>query len=214
MEQETTIPLREVSLGAIVLTPKEPRGLVIFVHGAGSNRLSPRNLSVAAALEEAGFSCLLFDLLTPEELEDSDMRLDLSLMAERLSEATTWASERGPGVGQPIGYFGASTGSAVAFKAVTAGQAHIRAIVSRGGRPDLVLGDLRKVRIPSLLIVGGEDYQTRQLNERAVERFHGPRDLRIVPDAGHLFEEPGAMEAVAGHAKEWFEEYLRGDTDK
>ncbi len=210
MEQETTIPLRGLSLGAIVLEPKEPRGLVIFVHGAGSNRLSPRNLSVARALEGAGFTCLLFDLLTPEEIEDPDMRLDLSLMAERLSEATTWASERGPGVERPIGYFGSSTGSAVAFKAVTSGQTHIRAIVSRGGRPDLVLGDLRKVRIPSLLIVGGEDYQTRQLNERAIEQLHGPRELRIVPDAGHLFEEEGAMEAVIEQAKEWFGEYLRG----
>lgn len=208
MERETEISLGEVGLGAHIIEPPDSKRLVIFVHGAGSNRRSPRNLAVAHSLANAGFATLMFDLLLPHEYESQDLRLDMSLMARRLVEATEWARHSEIGSDRAIGYFGSSTGSAVAFKAVTEGETGVSAVVSRGGRPDLVLSDLRKVSIPSLLIVGGEDYQVRQLNERSLEELRGPKELRIVPEAGHLFEEPGAMETVSEHAREWFSRYL------
>lgn len=180
----------------------------MFVHGAGSNHDSPRNRAVAEALSGGGYICVMFDLLSADEYASEDKRLDMSLMAQRLVGATGWVRASDFGREQKIGYFGASTGSAVAFKALNAGERDISAVVSRGGRPDLVLSDLRKVTVPSLLVVGGEDYQVRLFNERALEQLKGPRELRIVPDAGHLFEEPGAMEQVSAHAQEWFDRYL------
>lgn len=212
MERETEIGLGDVGLGAHIIEPPDSGRLIIFVHGAGSNRRSPRNLAVARALAQAGFVTLMFDLLLPHEYESEDLRLDMSLMAQRLVEATEWARQSPIGRDRKIGYFGSSTGSAVAFKAVTRGESGISAVVSRGGRPDLVLSDLRKITIPSLLIVGGEDYRVRQLNERSLEELRGPKELRIVPEAGHLFEEPGAMETVSEYAREWFSRYLDSGT--
>lgn len=210
MERDLQIRLNDgICLDGRLIEPEEPAALVLFVHGAGSNHDSPRNLAVAESLADSGYATLLFDMLTKEEYGSDDLKLDMSLMSVRLAGVTSWARAQDFGAKQPFGYFGSSTGSAVAFKTVTSGESDIAAIVSRGGRPDLVLGDLRKVRIPSLLIVGGEDYQTRQLNERSLEQLRGPKDLKVVPDAGHLFEEPGTMDTVCELAREWFDLYLR-----
>ncbi len=208
MERDITIQLADVALPGLVIEPATRKGLVIFVHGAGSNHDSPRNRRVAEALSEAGYVCVMFDLLTEEEYGSEDKRLDMSLMSKRLFGATEWVSASDFGREQRIGYFGSSTGSAVAFKALNAGERNVSAVVSRGGRPDLVLSDLRKVTIPSLLVVGGEDYKVRLFNERALEQLKGPRELRIVPEAGHLFEEPGTMEQVSDLARDWFDRYL------
>lgn len=171
--------------------------------------MSPRNRFVAQELSDAGVGSLLFDLLTSEEDEDPDNRFDIALMAGRLSATTDWALEQDWASALPIGYFGASTGSAAAFKVITAGRGDVRAVVSRGGRPDLVLSDLKRVKVPTLLIVGGFDYQVRQYNERAREQLTGPSELCIVPDASHLFEEEGALAQVAAHAIDWYLRYLR-----
>ncbi|MFP4643435.1 MAG: dienelactone hydrolase family protein [Spirochaetales bacterium] len=208
MERDITVDLPDVKLPGLLIEPASCKGLVIFVHGAGSNHDSPRNRAVAESLSDAGYVCVMFDLLTADEYESEDKRLDMSLMADRLVEATAWVHDSDFGKDRSIGYFGSSTGSAVAFKALNAGESSIDAVVSRGGRPDLVLSDLRKVSVPSLLVVGGEDYKVRLFNERAIEQLKGPRELRVVPEAGHLFEEPGAMEQVSSHAREWFDRYL------
>jgi len=177
------------------------RGIVVFAHGSGSGGQSPRSRAVAAVLEEAGLETVLFDLL---EAGEEDRRFDIRLLADRLLEATDRAAARG----LPLGLFGASTGAAAALTVAAERPDEVRAVVSRGGRPDLAGEALPLVRAPTLLIVGGRDEQVVQLNRQAMERMQAPVELEIVPGATHLFEEPGALERVAELARLWFEPHL------
>ena len=170
---------------------------MIFAHGSGSSRLSPRNRYVAEALREGGIATLLFDLLTESEDQDYSRRFDIALLTQRLVGATRWLKDQPEAHGLTIGYFGASTGSAAALFAAAELGPEIRAVVSRGGRPDLAAPVLSKVQTPTLLIVGGSDHAVVELNRDAYARLAGTKHLSIVPDATHLFEEPGALEEVA-----------------
>lgn len=193
-------------LEAILGVPDDAQGLVIFAHGSGSGRLSPRNNHVAAGLRKAGFATMLLDLLTP--LEETDRRnvFDIGLLASRLLGATRWASADPRTLALPIGYFGASTGAGAALlAAANAGPTPIAAVVSRGGRPDLAGGDaLARVRAPTQLIVGSLDTTVIALNEQAMRHLRCPHEMVIVPGAGHLFEEPGTLDVVIDHARRWF----------
>jgi pimeloyl-ACP methyl ester carboxylesterase len=187
-------------------------GVVLFAHGSGSSRHSSRNRFVAGALQQAGLATLLFDLLTETEEErdryTGQHRFDIPLLAERLVDATEWLAQEGDLSGLPVGYFGASTGSAAALIAAEKLRDRIRAVVSRGGRPDLADAALPSVKAPTLLIVGGADGDVIDLNEQAYARLTCEKKLTIVPRASHLFEEPGALEAVAEAASGWFREHL------
>ena len=200
------IPAAGVSLEGD-LTEGE-RGLVVFAHGSGSSRHSPRNRQVAAALAERGFGTLLFDLLTPEEeVEDvrtARLRFDVPLLAERLSAVADWVRAR------PVGLFGASTGASAALVTAAQRPGEVAAVVSRGGRPDLAGEALAVVRAPTLLIVGGRDLEVLSLNERAAARMSAEKAIVVVPGAGHLFAEPGALEEVARLAENWFARHMRG----
>jgi len=204
----------EVELEGDLGLPAEPRGVVLFAHGSGSSRHSPRNRQVAARLHEAGFATLLMDLLTrrEEELEryTGHLRFDIRMLSMRLVEAVDWLGQHRLTRGLALGCFGASTGAAAALVAAAERPEVVRAVVSRGGRPDLAGDDLVRVRAPTLLIVGGRDVPVITLNEVALNRLSGTteKQLYIVPDATHLFEEPGALEQVARLASEWFERYL------
>ncbi|NJP91944.1 alpha/beta hydrolase [Nonomuraea sp. FMUSA5-5] len=187
-----------------LIVPDAARGMVVFVHGSGSGRHSPRNRYVAGALNEAGLATLLFDLLTPEEEADRANVFDIPLLADRLLERTARVRAHPDTKGLPIGYFGASTGAAAALWAAAEPDNAISAIVSRGGRPDLAGDRLAAVRAPTLLIVGGRDPVVVELNEEARRRLRADSRITVVPGATHLFEEPGALEAVAGHARDWF----------
>jgi putative phosphoribosyl transferase len=204
---------REVGIPPLGLTgtlslPARERGLVVFAHGSGSSRFSPRNNAVADALNADGMATLLFDLLTEEEEGDRTNVFDISLLAGRLADAVRWlAADRLFG-NLPFGLFGASTGAAAAIVAAAKLGDRVGAVVSRGGRPDLASDVLDEVRTPTLLIVGGADYPVIELNEQALARLRGPKALEIVPGASHLFAEPGALEAVIDHAARWFEKYL------
>lgn len=182
--------------------PREEKGLVLFAHGSGSSRHSPRNRAVAEVLQQAGLGTLLFDLLTPEEEEidrvTAQLRFDIALLTERLLLATAWAEKH---KGLALGYFGASTGAAAALSA--AAKLPVKAVVSRGGRPDLAQ-DLPAVKAPTLLIVGGNDDVVIGLNEQALSQLKCTKKLVIVKGATHLFEEPGALEEVARLARDWF----------
>jgi putative phosphoribosyl transferase len=192
--------------------PTESRGLVIFAHGSGSSRHSPRNRMVAASLNDAGFATLLFDLLTgaEERVDDRtrEFRFDIRLLAERLLAAGATVAERLDTEGLPVGTFGASTGAAAALVAAAARPAGVRAVVSRGGRPDLAGDALPGVRAPTLLIVGSLDLQVIGMNHEAAARMTCEREIAIVPGATHLFEEPGTLEEVARLAVDWFDRYL------
>lgn len=190
--------------------PPGARGLVLFAHGSGSGRLSPRNNYVARALRENGLGTLLFDLLTEAEDRVYENRFDIELLTHRLLLATRWAAQQPALRALPLGYFGASTGAAAALRAAAALGPEIRAVVSRGGRPDLVLDDLPRVQAPTLLIVGGEDSAVIEFNRVAYRELHGGKELKIIPGATHLFEEPGALEQVAEAAADWFRRYLDG----
>ncbi len=208
MEMDVAISAAGVSLSGDLGVPDRPRGIVLFAHGSGSSRLSPRNRYVADALERRGFATLLFDLLTEAEAAVRARVFDIPLLAERLSMATDWIEKRGD-LGQlPLGYFGASTGAAAALVAAARKPERVAAIVSRGGRPDLAEQSLEKVTAPTLLIVGGDDVGVLDLNREAASRLRGTAKLEIIPGAGHLFEEPGALEKVAELAVAWFESYL------
>jgi putative phosphoribosyl transferase len=187
--------------------PEPAAGLVIFAHGSGSSRLSPRNRQVAEALNEAGFATLLFDLLTTEEELDRAKVFDIALLAERLLAVTRWAEGEAELQRLPISYFGASTGAAAALRAAAQLGDGIRAVVSRGGRPDLAAESLEDVASPTLLIVGGADWQVLELNEGAARQLRCEHEVAIVPGATHLFEEPGALERVADLAAEWLSRY-------
>jgi putative phosphoribosyl transferase len=199
--------------------PSQPIGTVLFAHGSGSSRLSPRNVYVAAALQKANIATLLFDLLTEREALDRDKVFDVELLGARLGEATGWLQAHEPAGRLPLGYFGASTGAAAALIAA-AGEPSIGAVVSRGGRPDLADRWLARVRTPTLLIVGGEDGVVVDLNREAYARLRCEKEITIVPGATHLFEEPGALDRVVELATSWFVRYLpaadkrRGDVHR
>lgn len=194
-------------LGASLAVPQNARGLVIFAHGSGSSRFSPRNGFVAAALREKGLATLLMDLLTEEEAQDRGNVFDIPLLAGRVVEAIDWAAAE-PALGElPIGLFGASTGAAAALVAAAERPQDVGAVVSRGGRPDLAFDALARVRAPTLLIVGGLDFDVLNLNRIALRRLPDAR-LDVTPGATHLFEEPGTLEQVVAAAAQWFAEKL------
>jgi pimeloyl-ACP methyl ester carboxylesterase len=193
-----------LGLEGLLGVPPGAAGIVVFAHGSGSSRLSPRNNQVAEALRRAGLATLLFDLLAPEEAADRNNVFDIDLLAERLLAATGWLHEQGETQDLSIGYFGASTGAAAALVAAARMPEPIGAVVSRGGRPDLAGAALPEVTAPTLLIVGGDDLAVLDLNRAALARLGGEKRLEVVPRAGHLFEEPGALDAVIGLAREWF----------
>jgi putative phosphoribosyl transferase len=184
---------------------------VIFAHGSGSGRLSPRNNRVAANLRTAGLATLLLDLLTPEEELDRANVFDISLLASRLSFASDWAIASDETKRLPIGYFGASTGAGAALVSAAVPRSPVAAIVSRGGRPDLAGVALPHVPAPTLLIVGSRDTQVIELNRNAYQRLMAPKELVIIEGAGHLFEEPGTLDEVERHAERWFRYHLAGD---
>ena len=209
---QISIPVGKVILPGILSLSNNAKGIVLFAHGSGSSRLSPRNQYVAQCLNEAGIATLLFDLLTPEEemVDEAtrEHRFNISLLTSRLAGATCYAMKNKTTKRLPIGYFGASTGAAAALSASVYFPHHIKAIVSRGGRPDLAGEDLAKVTTSTLFIVGGADYEVIQLNKEAMRQMAALNELRLVPSATHLFEEEGALEAVATLAIEWFLQHL------
>jgi len=200
----------DVRLPGILTLPPHPLGLVVFAHGSGSSRFSARNRLVADALVAANFGTLLFDLLTDREAADRVKVFDIRLLAARLRGATEWAGAYPATVDLAIGCFGASTGAAAALVAAADAGPRIRAVVSRGGRPDLAGEFLPQVKAPTLLIVGGADFGVLTLNQAALARLGGIKRLVVVPGATHLFEEPGTLENVAGLAAFWFGRYLSG----
>jgi dienelactone hydrolase len=205
---EVEVSIAPLGLPGTLVHPARGQGVVLFAHGSGSSRLSPRNRLVAERLQRSGFGTLLFDLLQPEEASDRRNVFDISLLAERLVLATDWVcSQELRGV--PIGYFGASTGAAAALVAETLTQHRIAAIVSRGGRPDLAGVALPRVRAPTLLIVGGDDHGVIELNEEALTHLACEKHLAVVPGAGHLFEETGTLDQVVALVRDWFVPRLR-----
>ncbi len=201
------VSIGERALPGWLTLPEAPRGLIIFAHGSGSSRHSPRNAAAARRLEELGFATLLFDLLTDEEAQDRRNVFDISLLAVRIGQALSWALEQASLDGLPIGLFGASTGAGAALRAA-ASSPFVSAIVSRGGRPDLSGPGLRQLRAPTLLIVGGKDRDVLALNEAAAEQMLCPHRIIVVPGAGHLFEEPGALEQVLAISGAWFLKHM------
>lgn len=209
--RDITIPIPDGTLHGMLALPTDASGIVVFAHGSGSGRFSPRNRDVAGALNDAGFGTLLFDLLTEsEEIVDRrtrEHRFDIPMLGQRLVLVTDWLREQ-PGIRNlAIGYFGASTGAAAALIAA-AERPDARAVVSRGGRPDLAGEALARVRTPTLLLVGERDEPVIGMNEDAQRQLAGESDLVIIPGATHLFEEPGTMEQVTRHATAWFRRHL------
>ena len=188
--------------------PPSPAGVVVFAHGSGSSRLSPRNRFVAEVLVESGFGTLLVDLLTPGEERDHVNVFDVDLLAHRLLEITLWVATREESSRLPIGYFGASTGAAAALVAAARSSVPIGAVVSRGGRPDLAGEWLVRVTTPTLLLVGEKDAVVLDLNRAALARLAGEKRLEVIPGASHLFEERGTLEAAAAYAADWFGSFL------
>jgi putative phosphoribosyl transferase len=228
MSGTTTVAIRErlvrVATGAVTLegdltVPEAARGVVLFAHGSGSSRHSPRNRSVAGVLHDAGLGTLLLNLLTPREeavdAHTAHLRFDIDLLAERLVGATDWLGREPATDHVPVGYFGASTGAAAALVAAAARPEVVGAVVSRGGRPDLAGDALAHVEAPTLLIVGGNDVPVLRLNREALRQLRTEdRQLVIVPGATHLFQEPGALEGVARLAAEWFTSHLGADVER
>lgn len=204
------VAIPPVDLAGDLLTPPQPRGLVIFAHGSGSSRFSPRNREAAEALVAAGMAVLLFDLLTEGEARDRAKVFDIDLLAQRLVQAIDWAGGRSDLRALPIGLFGASTGAAAALRAAAERPDVVAAVVSRGGRPDLAGTALARVRAPTLLIVGGDDEPVLTWNREAARRFAGPVETAVVPGATHLFEEPGALQTAIRLAVAWFSRRLLG----
>lgn len=201
------IPADSLTLEGILTIPLASKAMVIFAHGSGSSRSSPRNIFVAENLHKAGFSTLLFDLLTLKEDEIYENRFDIPLLTQRLKAATKWVVDQQEFCTFKIGYFGASTGAAAALDAAATLGTKISAVVSRGGRPDMAKY-LSQVRSSTLLIVGGNDQEVLALNKGVLAVLSCEKDLQIVSGASHLFEEEGALEEVAGLAREWFKKYL------
>lgn len=215
-QREVAIEIAEGALGAFLALTEPAHGLVIFAHGSGSSRFSSRNRFVADELNKAGFATLLMDLLTEgEERVDritAELRFDVGLLAQRLEAGTDWSRRLFARTPLPTGYFGASTGAAAALIAAADAGDGIKAVVSRGGRPDLAGDALPRVTAPTLLIVGGEDREVIRLNRQAQAAMRCKNELTIVPGATHLFEEPGALEHVAALAMEWFRVHLKAET--
>ncbi len=209
IERQVRIPADAVSLEGNLALPSAARCAVIFAHGSGSSRHSPRNKFVAEKLREKGIGTLLFDLLTPKEDEDYSKRFDIDLLTRRLRAVTLWLRGQPQTKGLALGYFGASTGTAAALRAAAGLGAAVGAVVSRGGRPDLAEEALSRVSAPVLLIVGGDDTHVLELNRRAYDLIDAEKKLVVVPGATHLFEEPGALDEVARLAADWFERLLR-----
>lgn len=211
LEPDITLTLGALTLNATLRIPEHPIGTVLFAHGSGSGRHSPRNKYVADRLVASGFATLLFDLLTVREeaidATTSEFRFNIVLLTDRLIAATRWAEQQSELAHRPLGYFGASTGAAAAL-AAAAQIGQIGAVVSRGGRPDLAGARLERVRAATLLIVGGDDKDVLALNRTALAELTGTARLEIVPGASHLFVEPGALERVAALAAAWFRQYL------
>jgi dienelactone hydrolase len=207
------IPVGAATLKADLRTPAPARGLVVFAHGSGSSRFSARNRQVAEFLGERGFATLLLDLLTAQEeavdVHTAQFRFDIARLGPRVSAAAEWAATRPATAALPIGCFGASTGAAAALLAAADRPDVIAAVVSRGGRPDLAGEALRRVKAPTLMIVGGDDEPVIELNRDAMRQMHAHVQLEIVPGATHLFEEPGTLEQVQALAARWFARYLR-----
>jgi pimeloyl-ACP methyl ester carboxylesterase len=210
---EVRIPIGPIYLNGNLDIPEGAKGLVVFAHGSGSSRFSSRNRYVAQELQKEALGTLLFDLLTSEEeridMVTAHLRFDIDLLANRLVEVTNWLLSNPDTRKLNIGYFGASTGAAAALIAAKEHANIVKAVVSRGGRPDLAEKALLDVKAPTLLIVGGEDFQVIEMNEWALNRLNvKQKELKIVPGATHLFEEPGTLEEVANLAGEWFKRYL------
>lgn len=201
------IPTAQAVLEGNLEIPQGSCAIVVFAHGSGSSRLSPRNTFVAQVLQKAGLATLLFDLLTNKEDEIYENRFNISLLTPRLKAATAWVQKQLQLRKFSIGYFGASTGAAAALDAAADLGGIIKAVVSRGGRPDMA-AHLEKVKSPTLLIVGGNDEVVIELNKKALAKLSSEKELKIIPSAGHLFEEPGALEEVARLAVVWFSQYL------
>jgi putative phosphoribosyl transferase len=207
--REVVITADGVRLPGTLTVPAACSAVVVFAHGSGSSRLSPRNQFVAEVLHRAGIGTLLFDLLTEPEARDRRNVFDIDLLAERLDRARAWLEADARPEHPAIGYFGASTGAAAALVAEASHPHSVAAIVSRGGRPDLAGAALARVIAPTLLIVGGADQDVLDLNRQALEQLRGTKELSIVPGATHLFEEPGTLERVADLATDWFAQHLR-----
>ncbi len=207
-DEEVEIHVGTVRLAGHFTVPEVLRGMVVFAHGSGSSRHSPRNRFVASTLNGAGLGTLLFDLLSPDEEIDRAQVFDIPLLAARLTTVTKWLKAQPESIGSKIGYFGASTGAAAALWAAAQPSANVGAIVSRGGRPDLAFPVLAQVRAPTLLIVGGNDEEVLTLNQKALGPLGRESRLTVIPGATHLFEEPGALEEVASLASEWFLRHL------
>lgn len=212
-EHPIIIPIKDIHIDGLLYIPKNARGLVIFVHGSGSSRFSVRNQHVAKVLNEAKLATLLFDLLTPEEdaidSRTSELRFNIELLATRLIDVTNWCVKNLVTNNFVIGYFGASTGGGAAIVAAAKESSIVKAVVSRGGRPDLAGKSLSLIDAPTLLIVGGDDAPVIELNQSALLKMNCIKELKIIPGATHLFEEPGTLDKVAFLAKEWFVKYLK-----
>lgn len=210
--QEVVVLAGEITLPAFLTLPDNAAGLVAFVHGSGSSRFSSRNRFVAEVLNAGGLGTLLFDLLTPDEHAidsiTAQLRFDIPMLGQRTIATVDWLAAQAELADLPLGLFGASTGAAAALHAAAERPERVRAVVSRGGRPDLVLEDLPCVQAPTLLIVGGRDVPVIGMNEEAARHLRAPRELAIVEGATHLFEEPGTLEKAAGLARDWFLRYL------
>jgi putative phosphoribosyl transferase len=198
-----------VSLEGMLEIPPSAQGIVLFAHGSGSSRLSPRNNYVAEELRAEGLATLLIDLLTPAEDQDHERRFDIALLVERLHDAVRWLAAEPATRGMPVGLFGASTGAAAALQLAAAVPSKVAAVVSRGGRPDLAgRMALARVKAPTLLIVGGDDTEVLELNELAYAEMACPKLLLVIPGASHLFGEAGTLEVAANHAASWFKRHL------
>ena len=208
LERIVQIPVNGITLEGALVIPTGCSGVVLFAHGSGSSRHSPRNNFVAQMLQGAGLGTLLLDLLTREEDASYENRFDIDLLTWRLERATQWVMEQPRSESLDIGYFGASTGAAAALQAAATFGNSIGAVVSRGGRPDLAMAALPNVESPTLLIVGGLDYEVLELNRRAYQKLKVEKELEIVPGATHLFEEPGTLQEVARLAGQWFKRHL------
>jgi putative phosphoribosyl transferase len=212
MTQPIRVPIVQGSLQGDLRQPAPPRGLILFAHGSGSSRFSPRNQAVAATLQALGYATLLIDLLTPEEERidraTGELRFDIPMLAGRLGDIIDWLRADPEMAAWPLGLFGASTGAGAALMAAAARPADVAAVVSRGGRPDLAGPALERVTAPTLLIVGSLDDEVITLNQTAMRHMRGHVKLAIVPGATHLFEEPGTLERVAALAGEWFRDHM------
>lgn len=209
IEHVTRIPINGVQLEGVLALPAHAQGLVVFAHGSGSSRLSPRNNFVARVLREAGIGTLLLDLLTEKEDAVYATRFDIGLLTERLLLVTSWLRGQPQARHLALGYFGASTGAAAALRAAASVGSEIAAVVSRGGRPDLAEEALTRVHAPTLLLVGGNDEVVLRLNRQALAQLPATKELVVIPGATHLFEEPGALEEVARLATAWFQRFFQ-----